>query len=413
MTFVKNMQKPELLSPIQDFTSLQAAIQGGADAVYFGIRGFNMRAGAKNFTVADLKKITKICHDNNIKAYLALNIIIYESELNKLKNLLKKAKLAKIDAIICWDMAVIELVKKYKLELHISTQASIANSKSAEFYKRLGASRVILARECSLSDIKKINKKIKINLEVFIHGAMCVSVSGRCFLSQFKYNKSANRGECLQPCRRKYLIKEIDGKNEYEIDEDYVLSPKDLCTLPFIEKLIKLDVASFKIEGRNRSPEYVKTVTSVYREAIDFYFDNYKNKNFNNNFNKLKNKLLKKLNTVYNRKFSDGFYLGKPINEWSHSYGSQASEKKIHIGTIKHFYNKISVAEIKIQANKKLNINNNILIQGPTTGVVKQKINSLEINHKKIKNAKQGDIVAIKIDELVRTNDEVYKIIKK
>ncbi|MBU4360342.1 U32 family peptidase, partial [Patescibacteria group bacterium] len=211
------MPKPELLSPIQDFTSLQAAIQAGADAVYFGIRGFNMRAGAKNFNVNDLKKITKICHKNNIKAYLAINIIIYQNELKKVENILKKAKIAKIDAIICWDMAVLQMARKLGHEIHLSTQASVANSESAEFYRKLGVKRIILARECSLQDIKKINKQIPayrqagfdsaqddiaLELEIFIHGAMCVSISGRCFLSQFNYGKSANRGECSQPCRR-------------------------------------------------------------------------------------------------------------------------------------------------------------------------------------------------------------------
>ncbi len=401
------MTKPELLSPIQDFTSLQAAIQGGCDAIYFGIRGFNMRAGAKNFTVNDLKKISKICHDNNVKAYLAVNTIIYQDEIKKVEELLKKAKAAKIDAIICWDMAVIELVKKLRMELHISTQASVANSKSAEIYRKMGAKRIVFARECDLKQLKQIKKNSKIEIEAFIHGAMCVSVSGRCFLSQFKYNKSANRGECLQPCRRKYLIKEVSGSNEFEIGEDYVLSPKDLCTLPFIEKLIEVGITSFKIEGRNRSPEYVKTVTSVYRRAIDSYFSNKSKKKFK----ELKDELMKELATVYNRGFSNGFYLGKPINEWTHSYGSQAKEKKIHIGKVKHFYSKISVAEIEIQANKVLKAKDEILILGPTTGVLKQKISSMEIDHKQIKKATQNDVVAIKTDKLVRANDEVYKMV--
>jgi U32 family peptidase len=402
------MIKPELLSPIQDYVSLQAAIQGGCDAVYFGIRGFNMRAGAKNFNVNDLKKITKICHENNVRAYLAVNTIVHEDEMKKVESLLKKAKTAKIDAIICWDMAVIELVKKLKIELHISTQASVANSRSAEFYRKLGAKRIVFARECDLKQLKQIKKNSKIEIEAFVHGAMCVSVSGRCFLSQFKYNKSANRGECLQPCRRKYLVKEVSGDSEFEIGEDYVLSPKDLCTLPFIEKLIEAGITSFKIEGRNRSPEYVKTVTSVYRKAIDFYFSN-KSKE---KFKELKDELMKELETVYNRGFSNGFYLGKPINQWTHSYGSQAKEKKIHIGKVKHFYSKISVAEIEIQANKVLKNKDDILILGPTTGTLKQKVASMEIEHKKIKKAAQNDIVAIKIDKLVRANDEVYKIVK-
>ncbi|MFH1457145.1 MAG: U32 family peptidase [Patescibacteria group bacterium] len=428
------MQKPEILSPIQDFTSLQAAIQGGCDAVYFGIRGFNMRAGAKNFTVNDLKKIVKICRENKVKTYLAVNTIIYQNELKKVESLLKKAKQAKVDAIICWDMAVIELVKKLKMELHISTQASVANSKSAEFYRKLGAKRIVFARECDLKQLKEIKKNSKIDIEAFVHGAMCVSVSGRCFLSQFNYNKSANRGECLQPCRRKYLVKEVSGDSEFEIGEDYILSPKDLCTLLFIEKIIESGAVSLKIEGRNRSPEYVKTVTSVYRQVVDFYFQvserngkagglhisvrtpkrrfPYFSNKSKKEFEELKKKLMKELESVYNRGFSNGFYLGKPINQWTHSYGSQAKEKKIHIGKVKHFYTKVSVAEIEIQANKVLKVKDEILILGPTTGVLRQKVSSIEINHKQIKKATQNDLVAIKIDRLVRANDEVYKVVR-
>ncbi len=407
------MTKPELLSPIQDFTSLKAAIQGGCDAVYFGIRGFNMRAGAKNFNAGDIKKITQICHDNKVKAYLALNITIYEDELDKVKTILKKAKVAKVDAIICFDLSVLQLAKKMGHEIHLSTQASVSNSASASFYKKQGVRRIVLARECSLKDVQRIEKRTNIGIEIFIHGAMCVSISGRCFLSQFNYNKSANRGECLQPCRRKYLIKEIEEGKEIEIGEDYLLSPKDLCTLPFIEELFKSNIDSFKIEGRNRSPEYVKTVTQVYRQAIDFYFTNKNKKNFKQDFDNIKKELLKQLKTVYNRDFSSGFYLGKPLNQWTHTYGSQATQKKIHIGKVIHFYSKLSVAEIEIQAKKILKVKDDIYIQGQNTGILKQIINSMEINHKKIKQATQNDIVAIQTDKPVRTNDLVYKIIEQ
>ncbi len=423
------MNKPELLSPIQDFTSLQAAIQNGADAVYFGIRGYNMRAGAKNFTLKDLKKIVKICHKNKIRCYLALNTIIYENELKQVEKILKAAKKTKIDAIICWDLAVIKLAKKLGLEIHLSTQASASNSIALEQYKKLGIKRVILARECSLEDIKKIKSKINgiprrsssgqaVEIEIFIHGAMCVSLSGRCFLSQFLYNKSANRGECLQPCRRKYLITQTDfadvqTEKSLELGEDYVLSPKDLCTLPFIEKLIEADVGSFKIEGRNRSPEYVATVTRAYRQAIDFYFNNKSKKNFKTEFAAFKKDLMLKLKKVYNRGFSSGFYLGKPIKQWTNSYGSQATQQKIHLGKVLHYYPKIKVAEIKIQAKQKLKLKDKIIIQGPTTGVLQQKIESMEKNHKKIKQAGQNEVIAIKTNKRVRKNDDLNKIIKK
>jgi putative protease len=377
-----------------------------------------MRAGAKNFEIKDLKKIVKICHAENVKCYLALNTIIYENEITKAERILKSAKTAGIDAIICWDMTIIKLAKKLGLEIHLSTQASVSNSTALKEYAKLGVKRFVLARECSLEDIKKI-KKIsgKIEIETFIHGAMCVSLSGRCFLSQYLYNKSANRGECLQPCRRKYKITQTDfadvkTEKSLELGEDYVLSPKDLCTLSFIEKLIEAKIDVFKIEGRNRSAEYVASVTRVYRQAIDFYFVNKNKKNFKTEFVKLKKQLLQNLEKVYNRGFSTGFYLGKPINEWTHSYGSQATQKKIHLGKVNHYYSKIKVAEILINANKKLRLGDEIQIQGETTGVVRQKIDSMEIEHEPIKIAQQGDLIAVKMNKLVRKNDQVYKIIK-
>jgi putative protease len=268
--------KPELLSPVQDFVSLKAAIRAGADSVYFGAKGLNMRIGAKNFELSDVKKIIQICHKNKVKAYFTLNSIIYDDEIDKIKKILKTLKKEKIDAIICWDYSVIAECEKLKLPIHLSTQASISNFEALKtITKRFkNIESVNLARELSLSQIKDIIKKIKkekikVDIEVFIHGAMCVSVSGRCFLSQEVFGKSANRGECLQPCRRKYLIKDIEEKHEFELGEDYVMSPKDLCALPFLDKLVDAGINTFKIEGRNRSPEYVKVVTEVYREAID------------------------------------------------------------------------------------------------------------------------------------------------
>jgi putative protease len=405
------MKKPELLAPIQDYTSLTAAIKNGADAVFFGIKGFNMRAGAKNFTIKDLPKITKIAHKNNVKTYLAINIIIYEEEIKKVEQVLKKVKAAKVDAIICWDFAIIQIAKRLGIEVHISTQASIANSETAEFYRKLGATRVVLARECSLEQIKKIKKETKAEIEIFIHGAMCVSVSGRCFMSQFLYGKSANRGECLQPCRRKYLIKQIDGGQELELGEDYVLSPKDLCTMDFLEKILDLGVECFKIEGRNRSPEYVATVTKAYRTAIDFYFDHKKHdKKFKEHFEILKATLSEKLNTVYHRGESSGFFLGKPINEWSGCGGSQATQKKEYIGKVIKFYKKIGVAEILIQGNTPLRIGDSIIFQGPTTGSVEEKITSMEKDHKKILEAERGERIAIGIRSNVKASDEIYII---
>ena len=410
---MKTIKKPELLAPVQDYTSLTAAIKNGADAVFFGIKGFNMRAGAKNFTVKDLPKIVKIAHKNNVKTYLAINTIIYENEIKKVEQILSKVKKAKIDAIICWDFSIIQIAKKLNIEIHISTQASIANSKTAEFYRKLGATRVVLARECSLEQIKEIKKHTKAEIEVFIHGAMCVSMSGRCFMSQFLYGKSANRGECLQPCRRKYLIKQIDGGQELELGEDYVLSPKDLCTIDFIEKIIDSGVDCFKIEGRNRSPEYVAVVTKSYRTIIDFVCSTKKRDNkFYEQLSTLKEELFEKLNTVYHRGSSTGFFLGKPINEWTKCGGSQATQKKVYISKVIHYYKKIGVVEMIIQGDIKLKIGDSLIFQGPTTGSVEEKIVSIEKDHKEVKIAQKGEKVAIKINSLVRENDQIY-IIRK
>ncbi len=403
------LKKPELLAPIQDYTSLTAAIENGADAVFFGIKGFNMRAGAKNFTDKDLPKIVKIAQKAGIKTYLAINTIIYEEELKKIETILRKVKTAKIDAIICWDIAIIQLAKKLGLEIHISTQASIANSEAAEFYRKIGATRVVLARECSLEQIKKIKAKTKAEIEIFIHGAMCVSMSGRCFMSQFLYGKSANRGECLQPCRRKYLIKQVDGGEELELGEDYVMSPKDLRTLDFIEKILDLNIDCLKIEGRNRSPEYVANVTKTYRTVIDFYYSQPKHdKKFKEEFTKLKTDLSAELDKVYHRGQSSGFFLGKPINEWTQSHGSESTQKKVYVGKVTKFYKKIGVAEIIVHGNTPIKIGDTLIYQGPTTGSHEEKIASLEKEHQSIIEAKQGEKIAIKVAKDLKINDEVF-----
>lgn len=405
---ISKSKMPELLSPVSDFVSLHAAIHAGADAIYFGIKNLNMRITAKNFELKDIKKVTEICKKNKVKAYLTLNTIIYNEEITKIKQILKEAKKAKIDAIICWDLAVINECKKLKIPFHISTQASISNIEAAKFYKSLGAERIVLARELNLEQIKQIKKQVKIEIETFIHGAMCVSISGRCFLSQFTFGKSANRGNCLQPCRRTYTIKDLEENFEYDLENtdktntNNILSPSDLCTLPFIEKLMDAKIDTFKIEGRSRSPEYIGTVTKVYRTAIDAYKNNSLTA-------ELKQTLLKKLGEVYNRNFGKGFYLGKPIDEWSQSE-SKATKKKIYIGFVKNFYPKVNVAEIALQA-ESLKLGDTIMFQGETTGVVEQIVTSIQINKKSIEIIKKGNDIGIKTNSLVRRNDKVYKII--
>jgi len=400
------MKKPELLSPVQDFTSLQAAIKGGADSVYFGVKELNMRIGAKNFELKDIAKVVKICHDNDVKAYFTLNSIIYDDEISLMKKILKKLKKEKVDSVICWDYSVIDECEKLKLPIHLSTQASVSNFQTVKFLakKIKGLKRINLARELNLEQIKDIIKqikkeKLKIGIETFVHGAMCVSVSGRCFLSQEVFGKSANRGECLQPCRRKYQVKDVEEKHKFELGEEYVMSPKDLCTIEILDKLIEAGINCFKIEGRNRSPEYVKVATEVYRYAIDDY----------KKLDKIKKVLYAKLKTVYNRGFSTGFYMGKPLNEWSKAYGSKATKKKIYLGKVLNYYNKINVAEVKLES-ENLKLKDDIMFQGNKTGVVEDKISSIQKNNKKINKAKKGERVGIKVKNKVRENDKVYLI---
>ena len=403
-------KKPKLLSPVGSFEMLVAAIEAGANAVYLGIKGLNMRERASNFEIKELKKVVNFAHKSNVEVYLTVNTIYYDNELNKIKKIIKKAKEYEVDAIIAWDMSVIGYCKEIKMPVHLSTQASVANIDAIKQYCKLGVTRFVLARELSLEQIKEIIKQVKkisdkIEIETFVHGAMCVSVSGRCFMSQFLYGDktSANRGKCIQPCRRKYIIKDPETQKELEVHNNYILSPKDMCTISFIDLLIDSGISVFKIEGRARSPEYVKKVTESYRAAIDSYF----NKKLDI---KLKKDLLKKLKTVYNRDFSDGFYLGKPIHEWADSYGSKATKKKIYIGKINKLYKKINVAEIKIEANK-LKVNQNILIIGPKIGVIEQIVESMQKDvGKPVDVGKKGDFIAIKIkgNKLPKVADKVY-----
>lgn len=390
--------KYELLSPASTFPMLVAAVQAGADAIYFGLQEFNMRAAARNFKLSDLPKMRKICQasQRKPKLYLTLNTIIYDNELKKLEKLIKKVK-SKVDAIICWDLSVIQLCRKHKIPFHISTQASVSNIEAAKFYKKLGAEKIVLARELNLKQIKQISKIIPV--ECFCHGAMCVSISGRCFTSQFLFNKSANRGECIHPCRRSYKVKDLQEGYELKLHNNKVLSAKDLCTLPFIEKMKKAGITSFKIEGRNRDPRYVDTVTRVYRKALD--------KKLNKEEIKQSIEELKK---VYNRKFSSGFYNKIPTSDdFTNIEHSASTEKKHFVGKIKHYYKKIGVAEIKLVA--PLKVTDKLVIIGNKTGIKKAEVKTMQTKHKPIQKAKKSQEVGIKLPE-VRKGDEVYKIVK-
>jgi putative protease len=365
---------------------------------------FSLRANARNFELKDLDKINEICNKNykntgkKVRKYLTLNSIIYTNELPKVEEIIKKVK-DKVDAIICWDLGVINLCKKYKIPFHISTQASVSNVESAKFYKKLGAERIILARELNLRQIKEIIEKANIKVEVFIHGAMCLAVSGRCLMSQFLFNKSANRGECIHPCRRSYTIKDTQEGYELEIENNHVLSAKDLCTLQFIEQLKKTGVICFKIEGRNRDSRYLDKVIRVYRKALD---------------KKLTGEeiasLMRELKKVYNKGFSSGFYLGLPTpKDFSDSEHSSATEKKQFIGKITHYFPKVGVAALKLVSDLK--IGDKITIIGKTTGITNSEVERMEIDNSPVEKASKGQEVGIKLP-LVRKNDEVYKIIQ-
>lgn len=417
---IVDTRKPELMAPAGDLISLRAALAAGADAVYFGVVSMNMRSSAKNFAVEDMPQIALLCHEKGAKAYLALNTIVYDTELELAETLVKHAAAAGIDAVICWDFAVLDLALKYKIEPFISTQMSVANSASLAFlFEKFAIRRFVLARECTLDEIVAIKKNLgdrlgadaeKIEIEVFAHGAMCVSVSGRCFLSQFHFNKSGNRGECRQPCRREYIISEIRDGKEFVLGQDYVMSPKDLCSMPFLEKLLATGVNSLKIEGRGRSPEYVSTVVSCYREFIDFYYDHHHEEGFEILAQELKERSMIKLNSVFNRGFSDGFFFGRQIEEWSGGNGSKATHRKVHVGVVTNFYKKVMVAEIKVEG-AGFAPGDELMFQGLATGVVTLKVESIEVELQQIEAAQKDSMVGVKLSGIVRPNDKVYKIV--
>ncbi len=389
--------KYELLAPVGDFRNLYAAISAGADAIYFGVKGLNMRATAKNFSVRDFKKIRKICDDKNVKMYLTLNIVIYENELKKIEEIIRKSRNI-VDAIICWDLSVVKLCKKYSVPFHISTQASISNSYSANFYKKLGAKRVVLARELNLKQIKKIAKDV--NVECFCHGAMCVAVSGRCFMSQYTHNLSANRGKCAQPCRRGWEITD-DGGNKLKLENNRVMSAKDLCTLPFIEKMKNAGITSFKIEGRNRSSEYVYTVVSEYRKALD----------------KKLNRLeilegIQNLKKVYHRGLSSGFYFKMPTaDDFSFSEHGEQVERKEFVGKVYKYWPKAEASSVKMNAGK-LKVGDEVYLISDDEAIKRAKVKSIELKNKSVRFAKKGDDVGINFGVKVRKNTEIYLIRK-
>lgn len=398
-------KKPELLAPAGDWKMLTTAVNSGADAVYFGIEKLNMRAKAANFRLNELPEIVAYCRNNNVDTHLTLNSIVYENELPELDLIISSAKDAGIDMIICWDTAVIQKCKDYNMPICISTQASISNSSAANFYKELGAKRIVLARECTLENIIEIKQNTCIEIETFIHGAMCIAVSGRCLLSHHMFGKSANRGECIQPCRREFEIIDKDENKSLILGNDYILSPNDLAAIEFIDKLIDAGIDSFKIEGRKRSPEYIARVVSTYRKAIDLYFNNELT-------NEIKTEMKRALATVYNRGFSTGFYFGTPGEDaYAEKYGSQATTRKVYVGKVLNYFSNKKIGHIRIIASD-LHKGDNLYIIGPTTGVVEVKLVSMMKDEMTVESVDKGDEITFRCGEKIRSSDQVYKIIK-
>ena len=412
------IKKPEVMSPVGDMICLDAAIKAGADAVYFGIEGLNMRAGAKNFSIPQMRRLCKKCDSAGVRKYLTLNTIYYQSEMPKLKRAVFAAKKAGVDAVIAWDYSALKFASEAGIEAYLSTQASVSNAESiALYHKNFGIKRFVLARECSVSDIKKIRSALvkilgknaaeEITFEVFAHGAMCVSVSGRCFMSLFQCGKSANRGECLQPCRREYFVSDNRGDNEgFVVGKGYVMSPKDLCVLPFIEKLIEAGVNSLKIEGRNRNADYVFETVGAYRKAVDFYFANRKSPDFGEKFDALKRELQIRLNSVFNRGFSSGFYMGKPIGDWTSS-GNHAAKRKTILGHVLNYFSKLGVAKISID-NSSVEEGQEVQTEGDATGFVRFFPQNMLCAGVAVKSAKKGDIISVKVPQKLRKNDRLY-----
>jgi putative protease len=408
------VQKIEVTAPVGSWESLMAAIEAGADSVYFGVGILNMRARSSvNFTLNDLVKISRICRKNNMKSYLTMNTVIFDKEVKEMKRVINSAKKNGITAIIASDHAVIQYARSVEMPVHMSTQTNITNLEAVKYWSQV-ADVMVTARELSLEQVSSITKAIKrhkikgpggkpVQIEVFAHGALCMAVSGKCYLSLDHYNSSANRGACVQLCRRPYKVTDTDTGNELEIDNEYIMSPKDLCTIGFLDKILGAGVSVLKIEGRGRSPEYVKTVVSCYREAADAVlagtFTGEKIENWT-----------ERLKTVYNRGFWDGYYLGKKMGEWAEQHGSVATQAKEYVGKVTNYFTKLKVGEIKMESGF-LKPGDSVYIQGPTTGSVELKLDEIRVDLEPVKKTVKGERCSISVDTFLRRADKVYKII--
>lgn len=410
--------KLEIMAPVGSYESLQAAIKAGANAVYFGVGNLNMRSrSAANFGLDDLAEIARIAHEHGVRTYLTVNTIIYNHEIEEMHTLVQAAKEAGISAIIASDMAVIMYANSIGVEVHISTQCNISNVEAVKFFAQF-ADVVVTARELPLAQVAEITQYIKDNdirgpkgelvqVEVFAHGALCMSVSGKCYLSLDEYNYSANRGACLQLCRRKYLVKDVESDVELVVDGKYIMSPKDLCTIGFLDKVVKAGVRVLKIEGRGRSADYVKVVVECYKEALESIEDGtYSQEKIAG--------WMERLATVFNRGFWDGYYMGRKMGEWSERYGSQATENKVFLGKVTNYYNRPMVAEMKIETAESLKVGDTLMVIGQTTGVYSAAIEELRLGHKAIpvEEVKQGNVFSVKTSEMLHRGDKVYRVDK-
>lgn len=405
--------KVEIMSPVGSYEALYAAIEAGADSVYFGVEGLNMRSrSANNFTIEDLKNIADIASQNGVKTYLTLNTVVYDGELDYMQAILNAAKESGVSAVIAADLAVISYARSINLEVHLSTQCNITNREAVKFFSQF-ADVIVTARELSLDKVKDITTWIRENnikgpsgrtleIECFVHGALCMAVSGKCYISLDNANQSANRGACLQFCRRPYKVTDLDGGTELMIDNQYIMSPKDLKTLNFLDKVLDAGVRVLKIEGRGRSPEYVKVVTRVYKEASQAWL----NGEWSEDKLEKWNEDLKK---VYNRGFWDGYYLGQRVGEWTKKYGSQATTKKTFIGTVTNYFKNISVAEIKIETGE-LKVGDNIYIMGTTTGVYEDTVEEIRVDLKPTEKTVKGEFCSIATKGVVRRGDKLYLV---
>jgi len=402
------------MAPVGSYESLMGAIQAGAGSVYFGVEHLNMRArSASNFTLEDISEITRRCKEVGVKSYLTVNVEIFDEEFSTLSAVLIAARDAGITAVIAADMSVIQKCRELGIEVHISTQVNITNYEAVKFYSQF-ADVMVLAREMNLGRVCNIAQKIKDNdlrgpsgnivrLEMFVHGALCMAISGKCYLSLHETHSSANRGSCMQACRRAYIITDKETGRELEVDNEYIMSPKDLKTIHFLNKILDSGVTILKIEGRARSPEYVKTVVGCYHEAVDAYFDG--------TFSEERIAVWDgKLASVFNRGFWDGYYLGQRLGEWSSNYGSMATKRKIYTGKVTNYFSNLGVAEIKLETGS-LKLGDEIIITGPSTGLIQTIVEEIRVGLVTVDEAQKGVLCSIPVATKLRRSDKLYKLV--